>query len=289
MILYPEIALKDGRLVTLRRGQMTSPIRYDRDPVEQARAFAAEGAEWLHVVDLDAVLRGRRHNGDIVRSIIRAVDIPVQVGGGIAKMEQVDDWIGEGAECVVIASAAVLNPALVRRACERYPFRVLVSVDVSQGRVMVDGWTRPSELSPLDFVAQFDRLDLAGVIVTDIDYDIDLPDASFALVTDLARRLATPVVASGVVKTLDDLATLRFLENVAGAVIGRALHQGRFTLHEALRVVWDAEPKDLWWRQKAPEWSSNLPATRPRMPRPAASPDAEDGAPAIGARLPQTP
>lgn len=262
MILYPDIGLHEGRCVTLRRGQMTEPIVHEGDPVEIARRFAHEGAEWLNVTDLDAAARRRGNNADLARAIIRAVDIPVQVGGGVAKIEHVDRWIADGADCVVIASAAVLNPGLIHGACARHPYRVLLGVDVRAGRVMVNGWTRPTEHTPLDFVSQFDRLDLAGVIVTDIDYDMALPDASFALVADLARRLATPVIASGLVKTLDHLATLQHLENVAGAVIGRALHGGNFTLREALRQVHGTDPADLWWRADAGQ-------ARPRGPLPA--------------------
>jgi len=262
MILYPDIALREGRCVTLRRGQMSLPVVHEGDPVEIARRFVAEGAEWLNLVDLDAAGRRARDNTEILRAIIRAVDIPVQVGGGIARIEHVDWWIDQGADCVVIASAAVLNPALIHRAAGRHPYRVLVGLDVAQGRVMVDGWTRPTDHAPLDFIARFDRLDVAGVIVTDIDYDTALPDASFALVTDLARHIATPVIASGLVKTLDDLSTLHHLENIAGAIVGRALHEGRFTLRAALTQVLGGDPDALWWRRPEPR----RPCTLPRRP-----------------------
>jgi len=248
MIIYPDIGLRNGQCVTLRRGQMTEPVAYDHNPIEKAMQFAAEGAEWLNVVDLDAAGRRGRTNTEIILEMIKRVRVPIQVSGGIAKREDVDWWIAQGAECVVIGSAAVLSPSLIRDVCKRHPYRVLLSVDVSNWRVMVDGWTRPTEHTPLEFARMFDRLDLAGIIVTDIDYDIGSPEASFALITEMGQHLTTPVIASGVVKTLDDLSTLKYLETISGAIVGRALHEGRFTLAEALRLVWEAEPTSLWWR-----------------------------------------
>ena len=265
MIIYPDIGIQDGRCVTLRKGQMTQPEIYAHDPVAKALDFVEQGAEWINVVDLDAV-RGRgTFNSKLIVSLINAVPVPVQVGGGIRKLDQVDWWMDHGADCVVIGSAACRSPGIVRKACERYPFRIMLAVDVCQGRVMVNGWTRRAELTPLDFARRFDRLDLGGIIVTDIDYDIDLPDASFALVTGMARHLTTPVIVSGVVKTLDDLSTLKYLETVSGAVIGRALHHGRFTLTEALRLVWGVDPSEAWWRH--PPSGFDLPDEPPTRQR----------------------
>jgi len=266
MIIYPDIGIQEGRCVTLRKGQMTQPEVYAHDPIAKALEFVEQGAEWLNVVDLDAV-RGRGRgafNSDLIVSLINAVPVPVQVGGGIRKLDQVDWWMDHGADCVVVGSAAYLGPGMVRKACERYPFRILLAVDVSQDRVMVNGWTRPTDMTPLAFAQRFDRLDLGGIIVTDIDYDIDLPDASFALATGMARHLTTPVIASGVVKTLDDLSTLKYLETISGVVIGRALHQERFSLADALRLVWEVDPSDAWWR--VPPADTDLPE-EPMVPR----------------------
>ena len=251
MIIYPDIGIQNGRCVILRKGQMTQPVIYDHDPIAKAQEFVADGAEWLNVVDLDAArARGRRpFNSDLIVSLINNVRVPVQVGGGIRKIDQVEWWMDHGAECVVIGSAAYLGPGVVRKACARYPFRIMLAVDVREGRVMLNGWTRPTELTPLQFAQRFDRLDLGGILVTDIDYDSDLAEASFALVADMARRLTTPVIASGVVKTLDDLATLRYLENISGVVVGRALHEGAISLRDALRLVWDVDPNEAWWRK----------------------------------------
>jgi phosphoribosylformimino-5-aminoimidazole carboxamide ribotide isomerase len=252
MIIYPDIGIQDGRCVTLRNGQMTQPEIYAHDPIAKALEFVEQGAECLDVVDLDAVRRCGRgaYNRDMIVSLINALPVPVQVGGGIRRLDQVAWWMEHGADCVVIGSAACLKPSMVRKACERYPFRIMLAVDVCQGRVKVNGWTRCAELTPLEFASRFDRLDLGGIIVTDIDYDIDLPDASFALVTGMARHLTTPVIVSGVVKTLDHLSTLKYFDLLAGAVVGRALHNGTFTLSEALHLIWEVESSEGYWRER---------------------------------------
>jgi len=244
MIIYPDIGLMAGRLVTLRRGQLDRPVFHPQQPLAAARALVGEGAECLNVIDYDAVARAGRSNAGLVSRLIREVPVPVQVGGGIDTIADVASWIDRGADSVVIGSAARADPGLVRAACAAFPFRVLLAIDVRRGEVMGDGWRRSTGLSALEFARRFDRLDLSGIVVTDIDYDIELPDASFALVTGLAGALATPVIASGVVKTLDDLATLRYLDAAAGVVVGRALHEGRFRLREALSLLrQDAGPR----------------------------------------------
>ncbi|MGR3382663.1 1-(5-phosphoribosyl)-5-[(5-phosphoribosylamino)methylideneamino]imidazole-4-carboxamide isomerase [Roseovarius indicus] len=249
MIIYPEIAIKNGRCVTLRKGQMTLPEEHDTSPLDLARHYEAHGAEWLHVADLDATGRHSHDNTALVEQIIREVDIPVQVSGGIHKPHHIDWWIDRGAETVVIGSAAYLGPGVVRSSAERHPFRVLVSVDIRDGEVMVDGWTRPTGTPPLDFLQSFDNLCLAGVIVNDTDYDADLPDGSVALVADLARQLKTPVIASGLAKTLDHVSTLKYLGTIAGAIVGRGLHHGTFTLEEAQRIVVERDTRAMMLRR----------------------------------------
>lgn len=264
MIVYPEIAIQNGRCVTLRKGQMVLPETHDIDPLTAAKQFEEQGAEWLHVVDLDA--RGRRvkDNTQLVSQIISEVQIPVQVAGGIHKPEHVDWWINRGAECVVIGSAAYLGPDVVRQAAENHPFRVLVSVDVKDGKVMVDGWTRPTETPPLEFLKLFDSNCLAGVIINDADYDIELPDGSVALVAELAFELKTPVIASGLTKTLDHVSTLKYLGNIAGAIVGRGLHQGVFTLSDAHRIALERDKHEALLR-RVPNWNAKHSTRIPKV------------------------
>lgn len=242
MIVYPDIELSKGRCVNLRRGRKDDPVVYDADPLEAAKDFAAQGAEWLHLVDLDAVFNDG-DNADIIQRIIAECGCPVQVGGAIRSMERVNHWIDAGAGRVVIATAAVKYPHLVREAATAYPGQVIVSIDARGGKVVVEGWTEATIFTPVDFAREFDDVDLAAVIHTDIDRDDDEPASSMSHTTELAASIKTPVIASGVVKSLDDISALKFLENISGVITSRALFGGAFTLAEALAIAREPTPE----------------------------------------------
>jgi phosphoribosylformimino-5-aminoimidazole carboxamide ribotide isomerase len=236
MIIYPDIELRKGRCVNLQRGRMDAPITYDIDPLEAARNFAKQGAEWLNVVDLDAVFNDG-DNAGIIRRIIEESGCPVQVGGAIRSMQRVHDWIEAGAKRVVIATAAVKYPHFVKEAATAYPGQVVVSVDARGGKVVIEGWREATIFTPIDFARQFADVSLAAVIFTDIDRDENAPESSLSHTTELAAAIATPVIASGVVKSLQDISMLRFLENISGVITSRALFGGAFTLAEAIAVA----------------------------------------------------
>ena len=242
MIIYPDIELQKGRCVNLRRGRADAPIVYDIDPVEAARGFAGQGAEWLHVVDLDAVFNSGS-NAAIVQRIIDEAGCKVQVGGAIRSMERVNHWIDAGAARVVIATAAVKYPHLVREAATAYPDRVVVSIDARGGKVVVEGWTEATIFTPIAFASEFADVPLAAIVYTDIDRDDDEPMSSMSHTAELAAAIKTPVIASGVVKSLQDISTLRFLGNIAGAITSRALFGGTFTLAEAVAIVSEPAPE----------------------------------------------
>ncbi len=238
MIVYPDIELQSGRCVNLVRGQMDVPVVYDADPLDAACEFAGQGAEWLHVVDLDAVF-GQGNNADLITRIIRKAGACVQVAGAIRSIDTVRDWIDAGAGRVVIATAAVKDPAFVRAAAFAYPDQIVVSVDCRQERVVVEGWRETTAFTPAEFARQFDDVPLAAMIYTDIDRDDDAPESSMSHTADLAIEVNTPVIASGVVKSLDDISTLKYLPNIAGAITGRALFGGSFDLSEALAIAFE--------------------------------------------------
>jgi len=242
MIIYPDIELSKGRCVNLRRGLMEDPVVYDIDPLAAAKDFADQGAEWLHVIDLDAVFNDG-DNADIIQRVIDESGCPVQVGGAIRSMERVNHWIDAGAGRVVIATAAVKYPHLVREAATAYPGQVIVSIDARGGKVVVEGWTEATIFTPADFAREFDDVDLAAVIYTDIDRDDDEPASSMSHTTELAANIKTPVIASGVVKSLDDISALKFLENISGVITSRALFGGAFTLEEALAIAREPAPE----------------------------------------------
>ncbi len=236
MIVYPDIELQNGRMVNLWRGRKDAPIVYDIDPLEAVHQCVEKGAEWLHVVDLDAVF-GDGDNAAIIRDIIVKAGVPVQVAGAIRTIEAVRAWIDAGAARVVIATAAVKDPAFVRQAAFAYPDQVVISIDGRGGFVVAEGWTETTSFTPIAFAVQYADLPLAAFIFTDIDADDDAPEASFSQTEKLAETVRTPVIASGVVKQLDDISTLNYLPNIAGAITGRAIFGGTFDLADAIAIT----------------------------------------------------
>ncbi|WP_350333124.1 1-(5-phosphoribosyl)-5-[(5-phosphoribosylamino)methylideneamino] imidazole-4-carboxamide isomerase [Coralliovum pocilloporae] len=234
MIIYPDIELQNGKCVNLLRGQMDQPVVYDVDPVEAARAFAEQGAKRLHVIDLDAV-SGTGSNADIIKEIIR-VGPNVQVGGGINSMEQIREWIDAGAARVVIATAAVKQPTLVKEAAHAYPDQIVVSVDVRDNKVLCAGWKETSSFSPVEFIEIFQDDPMAGFILTDVGRDMDDPVESFAMTTAVAKEVRVPIISSGLISSIDDVSMLKYLPNIAGTIVGRALFNKEFTLEEAIAI-----------------------------------------------------
>lgn len=241
MIVYPDLELRKGRLVNLLDGKMENPIVYDLDPIRCAKDLVAEGAEWLHVVDIDAVFN-EGENTDIIKEIIRKAGCKVQVGGAIRNMEKVHMWMGAGASRVVIATAAVKYPHFVKAAATAYPEGVVVSIDAKGHRVVVEGWTETTKFTPVEFARQFENAGLAAIIYTDIDYAYGFAESSFSHTTDLAKNAKIPVIASGLVKSIDDISTLSYLPGIAGVITSRALFGGKFTFKEANAIASQREP-----------------------------------------------
>jgi len=242
VILYPAIDLKDGACVRLVRGEMASATVFNTDPAAQARAFAATGFLWLHVVDLDGAFAGRSLNGEAVAAIRRAVDLKMQLGGGIRDRAAIDYWLGLGIDRVVLGTAALRAPDLVRRAAADHPGRIVVGIDARQGRVAVDGWAETSEVTAADLARRFADAGVAAIVYTDIARDGALQGVDAAATGAFARAAGIPVVASGGVATLADIAALRgeAKNGVAGIICGRALYDGRIDPADALRLM--AEP-----------------------------------------------
>ncbi|MDE2227558.1 MAG: 1-(5-phosphoribosyl)-5-[(5-phosphoribosylamino)methylideneamino]imidazole-4-carboxamide isomerase [Alphaproteobacteria bacterium] len=240
MIVYPAIDLKDGRCVRLVRGEMKSATVFNDDPAAQARDFAAAGAQWIHVVDLDGAFAGKPKNAAAVETIVAAVPaLKIQLGGGIRDERVINNWLEKGVARVVLGTAAVKNPNLVRAACRRWPGRVALGIDARDGLVRIEGWGRAAAVAALDLARRFEDAGAAAIVFTDIDRDGALEGVNVEATAALARALKTPVIASGGISSLDDLAALRAHEKdgVAGAIIGRALYDGRIDLKSALALM----------------------------------------------------
>jgi phosphoribosylformimino-5-aminoimidazole carboxamide ribotide isomerase len=239
--LYPAIDLRGGRCVRLYQGDYGRETVYGDDPVAQARAFAAAGAPWVHVVDLDAARTGEPVNRDVVAAIAAAVDVPVQAGGGVRDDAAADALLGAGVRRVVVGTAALDDPGWVRRLAARHPGRVAVGLDARGRDVAVRGWVEGSGHDLVDVARRFDDAGVAALVVTEIGRDGTLEGPDLGQLAAVLDATGLDVVASGGVGTLDDLRALAALDvgarRLAGAIVGRALYEGAFPLSEAVAVA----------------------------------------------------
>ena len=239
MILFPAIDLKDGACVRLVEGDITQATVFNRDPAAQARAFADLGFDWLHVVDLNGAFMGAPVNAGAVEAILASVSLPVQLGGGIRDLATVEMWLGKGVARIILGTAAVKNPALVREAAKAFPGRIAVGLDARDGRVAVEGWAAVSELGAVDVARRFEDAGITALIFTDIGRDGRLRGLNMEATLELARAVSIPVIASGGLAGIEDVKRLLVPDAsiLEGAIAGRALYDGRLDAREALGLV----------------------------------------------------
>ncbi len=238
MIIFPAIDLKDGRCVRLRQGDMEQATVFNDDPAAQARDFEASGFEWLHLVDLNGAFAGRSVNAAAIRSIIGAIKIPLQLGGGIRDRETIEHWLSAGVSRVILGTVAVSDPGLVAEAARAHPGRIAVGIDARNGKVAVKGWAEETAMSALDLARQFEGAGVAAIIFTDITRDGMMEGANVDSTAALARAVSIPVIASGGVNGVRDIERLRDCgAPIAGVVVGRALYDGRINPNEAIQIA----------------------------------------------------
>jgi len=239
MILFPAIDLKDGQCVRLRQGEMDQATVFNADPAAQAKAFEDQGFEWLHVVDLNGAFEGKPVNGAAVEAIFDAVHLPIQLGGGIRDLDTIAMWLDKGIDRVILGTAAVRNPDLVREAARDFPGCIAVGIDARDGKVAIEGWAETSEMTALDLARRFEDAGVAAIIHTDIARDGVLEGLNLDATAELAETVSVPVIASGGLASLDDIKRLlepRF-KKLDGAITGRALYDGRLDAKEALAMI----------------------------------------------------
>ncbi|HET9161795.1 MAG TPA: 1-(5-phosphoribosyl)-5-[(5-phosphoribosylamino)methylideneamino]imidazole-4-carboxamide isomerase [Caulobacteraceae bacterium] len=239
MILYPAIDLKDGQCVRLLHGDMDQATVFSNSPADQAQSFAAAGFDWLHVVDLNGAIEGKAVNAEAVQAILRAIALPVQLGGGIRDTAAIERWIEAGVSRVILGTVAVTDPQMVKGAASRFPEQVAVAVDVRDGNVAVDGWTRGSDVDPISLAKRFEDAGVAALIVTDISRDGAMTGVNVEGVGAVADAVCIPVIASGGVASVADIEALRSRAGapIAGAILGRSLYNGAIVPAEALTAA----------------------------------------------------
>ncbi len=238
MKLYPAIDLKDGNCVRLLKGEMSEATVFNNNPEDQALSFETAGAQWLHIVDLNGAFAGEPVNGEAVSSILKAVKIPVQLGGGIRNMETVEMWIDRGLSRVILGTAAVNDPDFVKNAATRFPGQVAVGIDARDGLVATEGWANTTDVTATELAERFQDAGVAAIIYTDINRDGAMQGPNVEATAALANAVSIPVIASGGVSSLDDLRALKACgASLDGAISGRALYDGKIDLAEAVALL----------------------------------------------------
>ena len=223
----------------LKLGDMATATVYNEDPAAQARAFEAQGFEWLHVVDLNGAFEGQSVNGAAVEAILKATRNPVQLGGGIRTLAHIEGWLSRGLARVILGTVAVREPDLVKEACRLFPGKVAVGIDARGGKVAVEGWAEASELGVIELARKFEGAGVAAIVYTDIDRDGVLAGINWDSTIDLAEAVSIPVIASGGLASIADIVrmTMPDARRLEGAISGRALYDGRIDPAEALAIL----------------------------------------------------
>lgn len=239
MILYPAIDIKDGQVVRLLRGEMEHATVFGDDPAAQARRFVEQGFTWLHLVDLNGAVEGKPVNAGVVETILTAVKLPIQLGGGIRDLATIETWLAKGVSRVVLGTVALKEPDLVREACKLFPGRIAVGIDARDGYVAVAGWMEASSVKALDLALKFEDAGVSAIIYTDINRDGAMGGVNMETTVDLAYALTTPLIASGGVASIADLEALKAQESagISGVIVGRALYDGRIDVAKALQLL----------------------------------------------------
>lgn len=239
MYLLPAIDLKQGKCVRLKQGDMAQATVFNDNPAAQAESFASQGAEWIHIVDLDGAFAGKPVNAQAVENILNAVDVKIELGGGIRTLETIQMWLDKGVARVILGTIALRDPDFVKQACREFPGRIAVGIDAKDGFVAVEGWAEKSGITAVDLARQFESAGVSAIIYTDVARDGVLQGPNLAATVQLATAVSTPVIVSGGISSLDDVRACKKEEqnNIAGVIAGRAIYDNRFTVREAVRLL----------------------------------------------------
>ena len=235
--LYPAIDLKDGNCVRLYKGEMDQATVFNDNPAAQALEFVKAGCKWLHLVDLNGAFAGEPVNGEAVDAILKATDVPTQLGGGIRDLETMERWLDRGLSRLILGTLAVKEPELVKEACRLFPGKIAVGIDAKDGMVAVEGWAEVSDMHINDLARKFEDAGVSAIIHTDIARDGTLEGVNAEASSALANVVSIPVIASGGVKDINDIRLVAATGNLEGVITGRAIYDKRLNLTEALQVA----------------------------------------------------
>ncbi len=239
MYLLPAIDLKEGKCVRLKQGNMAQTTVFNDDPAAQAQEFVAQGAEWIHIVDLDGAFAGKPVNATAVENILNKVSVNIELGGGIRTIETIKMWIDKGVRRVILGTIALRDPDFVKKACREFPDKIAVGIDARDGFVTVEGWAEKSEMTALDLARCFESVGVSAIIYTDVSRDGVLQGPNLPATVQLASSISTPVIVSGGISSLKDIEACKREEknNIIGVIAGRAVYENRFSVRQAVDLL----------------------------------------------------
>lgn len=239
MYLLPAIDLKEGKCVRLKQGDMTQTTVFNDDPAAQAQEFVTQGAEWIHIVDLDGAFAGKPVNATAVENILKKVSVNIELGGGIRTIETIKMWIDKGVTRVILGTIALRDPDFVKKACREFPDKIAVGIDARDGFVAVEGWAEKSEMTALDLARRFESVGVNAIIYTDVSRDGVLQGPNLTATVRLASSISTPVIVSGGISSLKDIEACKREEknNIIGVIAGRAVYENRFSVRQAVDLL----------------------------------------------------
>ena len=238
MILFPAIDIKNGSCVRLVQGKMNDVTVFNEDPIDQAKTFEDKGCEWIHIVDLDGAIKGKPINQKIIKKIISSVNIKIQLGGGIRNMNTINKWIEVGVERIVLSSLIVNNPDLVKKAINKYPGKIVLGIDLLEDKLAIEGWVKTTEFKVRDVAKNFDNLDIASVVCTNIKKDGAMEGIDIDFILKNAGLFKKPIIVSGGVTTFKDIQVLKDNEDkgIEGVICGRAIYEGKINPVEVNKI-----------------------------------------------------
>lgn len=239
MYLLPAIDLKEGKCVRLKQGDMAQTTVFNDDPAAQAQEFVTQGAEWIHIVDLDGAFAGKPVNATAVENILKKVSVNIELGGGIRTIETIKMWIDKGVTRVILGTIALRDPDFVKKACRKFPDKIAVGIDAKDGFVAVEGWAEKSEMTALDLARCFESVGVSAIIYTDVSRDGVLQGPNLPATVQLASSISTPVIVSGGISSLKDIEACKREEknNIIGVIAGRAVYENRFSVRQAVDLL----------------------------------------------------
>ena len=238
MILFPAIDIKKGSCVRLVQGKMEDATIFNEDPIDQAKFFESKGCNWIHIVDLDGAIQGKSINKEIIKKIITSVNIKIQLGGGIRNIETIDKWFETGVERLVLGSLIVNNPNLVKEAIKKYPGKIVLGIDLIEDKLAIEGWVKKTDMSASDVSKEFNNLDFASIVCTNIKKDGAMKGIDLDFILDNTNIFHKPIIVSGGVTSLNDLKILKDNEKkgIEGVICGRAIYEGKINITQANKI-----------------------------------------------------